>query len=143
MADLDTLPGANWSTTTIPGRMMTQDARRNYRTLELSFEANEVGTFKVPFTQAVRITGWRGQVTKALAATDAGTINLQDSAGANITPNATISLAASTPIGTEFNQGAPTSANRDVAAGSFVQFVVAKATAGGKVRVFLEFIATA
>ena len=108
-------------------------------TVEVSFEANEQLASQVFFTQAVKITGWRGQVTKALAATDAGTIILKDSAGANITPNAVVTLAASTAIGTVFNQGAPTSANNLVAAGDFVQLVAAKTTPGGKVRIFLEY----
>ena len=140
MADLDTLPGANWSTTTIPARMLGTAAKTLYRSLEVSFDANEQLTHLVFFEVAVTITGWRVQVTKALAATDAGTINLQDNAGANITPNATLSIPASTVIATAYNQGAPTSANRVVAAGSWVQFVVVKSTAGGRARITISFI---
>lgn len=138
MADIDTLPGANTSTVTIPPRVMTSAAKKGYRTLEVSFEANEVMASKVYWTQSVRITGWRGQVTKALAATDAGTITLKDSAGNNITPNAALSIPASTAIAAEFNQGAPNT-NNVVAAGDFIQVVTAKTTPGGKARVFIEY----
>jgi phosphoenolpyruvate-protein kinase (PTS system EI component) len=139
LADLDTLPGANNSTTTIPARMLGTAAKTLYRSLEVSFESNETLTHRVYFEVAVTITGWRVQVTKALAATDAGTINLQDSAGANITPNATLTIPLSTIIGTVYNQGAPTSANRVVAAGDYIQFVVLKTTPGGKARITISF----
>lgn len=137
--DINTLPGSWNSNVTIPPSVLTANARKGYRSVPVSFETGEQLTHKVWFTQSVKITGWRVQVTKALAATDAGTITLKDSSGANITPNAVLSMPASTAIAAEANQGAPTSANAVVAAGDFIQLVVAKTTAGGKANVYIEY----
>ena len=138
MPDINTLPGSWNSNVTIPPSVLTANARKGYRSVPVSFESGEQMTHKIYFTQSVKITGWRGQVTKALAATDAGTITLKDSSGNNITPNAAISIPASTAIAAEFNQGAPTT-NAVVAAGDFIQLVVAKTTAGGKGNVYIEY----
>lgn len=137
MPDYDLLPGANTAETTFPPRVLTAAARKQYRTVPVSFETAEQLTHKIWVTASMRIVGWRVQVTKALAGTDAGTITLKDSAGNNITPNAVLSFPASTAIGTEANQGIPT-ANAVIAAGDFCQLVVAKTTAGGKANVYLE-----
>jgi len=93
---------------------------------ELSFEAGETTTLKVYCPQACQVTALNGQVTKALAATDAGTVALVDAGG---TTQSTLTLPASSALTTEGNAN-PTPFS--VAAGSFYRLTWQKATAGGK-----------
>jgi len=140
VADYDTLPGANNAETTFPARVLTPAARVHLLTAEISLETGELGTSKFYFPYAARILGTRVQVTKALAGTDSATLTLQNAAAANITPNAVMTLAASSPaFTTEENNSQTSTTNNLIAAGSFCQVVAAKATPGGRVRYTIEW----
>jgi hypothetical protein len=105
-------------------------------TVPCSFETDEQSAVKVFFPFPVRITKIRGIVTKAVAATDTGTIT-----GANATGASTagvITAAISAALNVEYSV-TPTS-NNTVAANSYYKLTSAKTTAGGKVLVTLEFV---
>ena len=104
------------------------DLKVHDRLLHLSFEAGEQASHKIYLTQAARITALRAQVTKTLAATDAATVDLVDSLGAN---KGTMSLAAGLALNTE---QVMTVTPFSVAAGSFYRLNLAKTTAGGKIQ---------
>jgi hypothetical protein len=106
-----------------------QAAARQVDVVDVSFEAGETTTYKVQVPAATTITGFYASVTKALAATDSGTIQLIDASGAT---QATITFPASSTLTTESAQN-PTPFH--VAAGSFYRLTWQKATAGGKARV--------
>lgn len=104
-------------------------------TVPLSFETGEQAATKLFFDYPVKITKIRGIVTKAIAASDNGTVT-----GANATGNSTagvITATAADALAVEYAVS-PTS-NNTVAAGSYYKLTTAKSTAGGKVLVTLEF----
>lgn len=106
------------------------------RDLGMSFETGEQNTVKLYFPFAVTITKVRATVSKALAATDAGTIT-----GANSTGNSTggvVTVPASSAIGFEATAAVPTT-NIVVPANDFYSFTSAKPTAGGKVHLQIEY----
>jgi len=105
--------------------------------LEVSFETGFPTTHKIYFRKPVYITGATAFVTKALAATDAGTITLKNNAGTAMTAGQ-ISIAASSALGFEPTPVIPT-ANNDIGWGQCVQITVAKTTAGGQARVQIYF----
>ena len=74
--------------------------------------------------------------TKAIAATDAGTVVLKDNAGTTMTVTTPISFAASDAFGTAYTS-AVTASNTFVA-GDILTILTAKTTAGGKVLISLE-----
>ncbi len=97
--------------------------------LLLSFDTGESGTVKLYFPKTTTITTVRLFVTKALAATDAGTVTLKNSSGTGMAGGVgTVPL--SSVFGTEVLI-TPTDHN-SVAAGDFIELVSAKTTAGGK-----------
>lgn len=101
-----------------------------------SFESNEQGAVFLYFPFAVKVTKIRSVVTKALANTDAGTIQ-----GANATGNSTgglITHALSAAIGNE--QSATPTTNNTVAKDSYYKLTTAKSTAGGKVHGTVEYV---
>lgn len=105
-------------------------------TFHLSFETGEAGAAKIYFPQPVTITKIRAMATKAIAATDNGTLT-----GANATGSSTagvITFVASDAIGTEYAV-TPTS-NNTVAAGSYYKITPAKVTAGGKILCSIEYV---
>lgn len=100
-----------------------------------SFETGEAGACKIYFPFKVQIVRIRTIVTKALAATDAGTIT-----GANSTGNSTggvVTIPLSSVLGTEVTV-TPTT-NNVVNAGDFYNLTSAKVTAGGKVNGTVEY----
>jgi hypothetical protein len=103
----------------------------------LSFETGEQCTVRVPFSQRVQIDELKGDVTKALAGTDAGTVQLKDAAGNNVAAGL-LTFAAGAALNTR-QTTVPTGAGAFVGAGSFVDLVAAKTTAGGKVHCFLRW----
>lgn len=108
-------------------------------TVPMSFETNEQAAVKIYFPFKVTVNKMRGIATKAIAATDAGTIT-----GANSTGNSTggvITAAASDAINTEYS-ASPTT-NNVVLAESYYKLTAAKSTAGGKVLVTIEWTRTA
>ena len=106
------------------------------RDITVSFETGEVtATNQIYFPYRVKITKIRGIVTKAIAATDNGTIT-----GANSTGSSTagaITCVASDALNTAYSVS-PTS-NNEVAKDGYYKLTTAKTTAGGKVLVTLEF----
>jgi len=101
-----------------------------------SFETGEVGTVTLYFPFKATITKIRGTVRKALAATNAGTIQLKNHAGTNMT-GGLLTFAASAAIGNE--QSSVVTENNVINAGEKLQFVQAKTTVGGKVLVTVEY----
>ena len=104
--------------------------------LEVSFESGEQTTHKIYFPHAVVITEARAQVTKALAATNSGTITLKNNAGTAMA-NGVITFSASAPLST-LGFCKPTS-NQGIASTNYLQITVAKTTAGGRARVEIHF----
>jgi hypothetical protein len=101
-----------------------------------SFESGEQAAVKVYFPFPVRITKIRGIVTKAIGATDPGTIT-----GANATGNSTggvLTAAAADALNVEYS-ATPTT-NNTVAANSYYKLTALKTTAGGKVHVTIEYV---
>lgn len=104
--------------------------------IPMSFETGEQTTHKVYFPAKAKILRMRTHVTKALAASDAGTITMNNSASA-----AMASGQVSLPLSTLINNNAscvPTT-NNTVTADDYIELVSAKTTAGGKVNVFIEY----
>jgi hypothetical protein len=96
----------------------------------LSFETGEQTTLKVYCPQPCWVLAINAQVVKAIAGTDAATIDLLNSAGAL---QRTVSIPASSPLTYEVD-GA-TFTPFFVQAGSFYRLTWAKTTAGGKALV--------
>lgn len=103
--------------------------KKDVITVPVSFETDEQGTFGIRTHTRLKLTRVRAVVTKALAATNAGTITVKK----GTTTIATITLAAESDIGTE---GTAT-CNADFAEGEAITIVSAKTTAGGKALVML------
>ena len=107
------------------------DLKVHDRLLTLSFETGEQASHKIYLTQAARITALKVQVTKALAGTDAGALELLDSAGVS---KGLMSLAAGLALNSEQTM---TVTPFTVAAGSFYRLTPTKTTAGGKIQVLV------
>lgn len=114
----------------------TINARTYVRTFTVSFDTAEQGTLNLFFPTAVTITGARASVIKALANTDAGTIQLANNAGTNMTAGL-LTIPLSSAVGTDV--AVTPSANNVITAGQKVQVTTAKTTAGGKALLTLEF----
>src|SRR5678816_1859128 len=109
------------------------------RTIEPSFDTGEQLTSKLYFPQAALILGYRIQVLKTLAGTDAGTIEFRNAAGTRMTANGLVTLAASQAQGFEVNGSGAFTANNLIAAGDWMEVQLVKPTAGGKVRIVIEY----
>ena len=100
--------------------------------IPMSFDTGQQGAVKVPFSDEVKIQSIFSIVTKALAGTDAGTIQ-----GASDVGNFTAGLithALSAAIGV--NQTvSPTGTNTTILRGGHLLLTPAKTTAGGKAMV--------
>jgi hypothetical protein len=121
---------------TIPRSYGAHVSDEGYRTVPLSFESGQQNTARLYFNRRVRITRLRGEVTKALAGTDAGTITPKNDA-AQAMASGTLTFAASSALNTR--QSAVPTTNNLVAAGSFMELTAAKTTAGGAVTVYVEY----
>lgn len=102
-----------------------------YETLivPVSFETGEVGTIFVDFPYACTILSYQFVCTKALAGTDAGTIQFADNSGTNMT-GGLASIPASTAFGTRV--GATITSGGSVAINDDIRITTAKTTAGGR-----------
>jgi hypothetical protein len=120
----------------IPRSFGAHVVQRGYRTVVMSFESGQQNTARLYFNDRVRITRLRGEVTKAVAGTDSGTITPKDAAGSTMT-GGTLTAAASAALDTRYT-GTPT-ANNVVAAGSCMELVAAKTTAGGELQCTVEW----
>lgn len=117
---------------------VTGKATKQVEVFDMSFETGEEGQYKFYFPNAITINKIRSQVVKALAATDAGTITCGNSVGAST--GGVVTHAASAAIGDA--QTATPTTNNTVAADSYYYFTSAKTTAGGKVKVSVEYTIT-
>lgn len=95
----------------------------------VSFETGEVGTIFVDFPYACTILSYQFVCTKALAGTDAGTIQFADNSGTNMT-GGLASIPASTAFGTRV--GATITSGGSVAINDDIRITTAKTTAGGR-----------
>jgi len=77
------------------------------------------------------VTNLYVQVTKALAATDAGTVILKNNAGTTMTATTPVSIPLSTVAGTAYDTAI--TANNSFVAGDILTVFTAKTTVGGKV----------
>lgn len=108
-------------------------------TLCMSFETGEQTATKVFFPYKVTVNKIRGIVTKAIAATDNGTIQGANSTGDSA--SGLITATASDAVNTEYSVSPTT--NNVVLADGYYKLTSAKSTAGGKVLVTLEVTRTA
>lgn len=99
--------------------------------LQVSFEAGEVGDFKIKMPFAGTVTEIYSYATKVIAGTDNGTIVAKNNAGTTMT-SGTITYTASDPRGTAYTVSP--SANNTFVAGDILTFTTAKTTAGGIVQ---------
>ena len=114
---------------------ITDEKMNNYvERIDGSFETGEQASINLYTPFAIRIVRVRARTTKALAATDAGTVVVKDHLGATA---ATISFPASTVINTDGTAVVPT-ANNLIPRDSFYSVVFAKTTAGGKAIASIE-----
>jgi len=118
--------------------MLATTLLKGVTTFAMSFESNEQTATKIYFPYKVTINKIRSIVMKALAATSTGTIT-----GANLSGNSTngvVTIAASAVLNEE-DSASPTT-NKIVTANSYYKLTTAKANAGGKVLVTLEYTRT-
>ena len=102
-----------------------------------SFESGEVGAgYKIKMNYAGTIGDIYAVATKALAATDAGTVTIKNNAGTVMTVTTPISFAASDAIGTAYTSAV--TANNTFIVGDILTITTAKATVGGKVLISLK-----
>lgn len=103
-------------------------------TVPMSFETNLLTATRIYFPYKVQINKIRSIVTKAVAATDDGTIT-----GANATGSSTavVTVAASSALNTE--DTATITDNNVVAADSYYSLTSAKTTKGGTVLCTIEY----
>jgi hypothetical protein len=113
-------------------------------TLMVSFEAAggtqaSVGDFKIKMPYAGTVTEIYAYATKAIAATDNGTIVSKNNGGTTMT-DGTVTFTASDARGTAYTT--TPSANNTFAAGDLLTFTTAKATAGGIVQLSITVTRT-
>ena len=107
--------------------------------IPMSFETGEQMTLKVYFNHKVTINQIRGIVTTAIAGNDDGTITAASVDGAMAT--GVLTATAGDTLATEYS-ASPTT-NNVIAQDGYVSLTSAKATAGGRVLVTLEWTRTA
>ena len=103
-----------------------------------SFQAGEVGTIRYKMPYPGSITDIYAIATTAIAATDNGTITMQDNAGVTMTVTTPIVFAASDAYGTAYTSAV--TANNTFVAGDILRITTAKVTAGGRALVSLKVI---
>jgi hypothetical protein len=113
------------------------DANSKYKTIyiEVSFETGEVGIFPIKTDFGGTVVSMYAYATKAIAATDNGTIVLKNNAGTTMT-DGTITYVASDARGTSYT--VTPSANNTFAVEQTLTVTTAKATAGGKVLLAIK-----
>ena len=107
--------------------------------IPMSFETGEQMALKVYFNHKVTIDKIRGIVTTAIAGTDDGTITAANGDGDMAT--GVLTATAGDPLATEYS-ASPTT-NNVIAQDGYVSLTSAKATAGGRMLVTLEWTRTA
>jgi len=108
--------------------------QREVIALPVSFESGETGTFKLPtMPYRMKLVAVRSAVTKALAASNDGTITIKKGS----TTYATVTVAASAAIGDE--DSAPSVTETAFETDEQISIVTAKSSAGGKAMLYLTF----
>lgn len=110
---------------------------QDVRSVTASFETGEQTTLKLFFPSNVTIKKVRYFVTKALADTDVGLIDVKTSTDVLIVAQKSIPL--STALAFEPTPVVVAGTGKNISAGDFVKIVSSKATAGGKCLVSLEY----
>lgn len=100
----------------------------------LSFEANLQALQNVRFGERVLITAVKAVVTKALAATDAGTIAISNAA---LTAIGTVSIPLSSALESEHTVVIP--ANTVIERDSYLSLDPVKTTNGGSVNFYIQY----
>lgn len=101
-----------------------------------SFEANEVGAFKIKMNYACSITDVHVSVSKVCAGADVGLLTLQNNAGTTMTVTTPISVPASSVVGYTISSGV--TANNTFTAGQELTLTTSKTTAGGRITITLS-----
>jgi len=104
--------------------------------LSVSFETGEQGAYRLYSPAKIRIKRIYGIVTKAIGATDNGTILIKDGAGVTV---ATLTATASDALGVLYDSGILSTVTNDISKDSFFEAVTSKTTAGGKVLLSVEY----
>ena len=121
------------------GLIAAGDGNEGIVTAHLSFETDEQTATRIYFPFKVTINKIRSIVMLAVAATNDGTVTGANSTGASA--NGVVTVAASSALNAE-DVASPTT-NNVVLADGYYQLTSAKAAAGGKVLVTLEYTRTA
>jgi hypothetical protein len=125
------LVAADVTADTLTPSTLTQEARTEVITLQVSFETGFIGDFKIKLGYSGTVTEIYSYATKVIAGTDNGTIVPKDNSGTTMT-DGTITYTASDARGTAYTS-TPT-ANNTFVAGDVLTFTTAKATAGGVIQ---------
>jgi hypothetical protein len=103
-----------------------------------SFETGELGAYKFRMPYPGSVTNFYVEVTRAMAATNDGTVILKDDAGTTMTVTTPVVIPASTVVATAYESAV--TANNTFVAGDIITVFTAKVTAGGKVTVSLGIL---
>jgi len=104
----------------------------------VSFETAEQGTIYIKFGYNCDVIEYFGSVTKALSATDSGTVILADDSGTTLT-GSTMTFSASSIIGTNVNVVSGTiTSNFSFTTAQTMRITTSKFTVGGKVMLSIR-----
>lgn len=103
-----------------------------------SFEANELGAYKIKMEYPGTVTDIYAEAVKTIAGTDNGTVILKNNAGTTMTVTTPIVFTASDAFGTAYTSAI--TANNSFVDGDIITVNTAKTTAGGKVLVTLRIL---
>jgi len=117
---------------------VSADLKAEIITVQVSFESGEQAVYGIRMSYAGSITNVYCKATKAIAATDTGTITFKNNAGTTMTVTTPIVFAISDPINTAYSSAV--TANNTFIDGDIITITPAKVTAGGKVLVILEIL---
>ena len=129
---------AKIAATTITPAKLTIEAASELINIAVSFETGEVGAIKIKMPYAGTFKDVYAIATKALAATDAGTVIFKNNAGTTMTVTTPISFAASDAYGTAYTSAI--TANNTFIKGDIIIIQTAKATVGGKALLSFEIL---
>lgn len=115
---------------------VSADLKAELIVFPVSFESGEQTTYKIRMPYPGSVVHIYAECIKAIAATDAATITPKNNAGTNMTVTTPISFAASDPLTTAYSSAI--TADNTFVGGDFIQFTMAKVTAGGKALVTVE-----
>ncbi|MES3018138.1 MAG: hypothetical protein V4721_10175 [Bacteroidota bacterium] len=117
---------------------VSTDLKTELVTVAFSFETGEVGAIKFKMPYPGSLVNVYAIATKAIAATDSGTVVLKDNAGTTMTVTTPIVFAASDAFGTAYDSAV--TANNTFVADDLITVLTAKTTAGGKGLLSLEIL---